>query len=68
MNNTQCALASIGKLSQVVMLSAVLGMASSQARASDALIQVLQERHRSGGKSMVAISQRSCVRQARWSA
>ena len=48
MNNTQCALASIGKLSQVVMLSAVLGMASSQARASDALIQVLQERSCSG--------------------
>ena len=48
MNNTQCGLASIGKLSQVVMLSAVLGMASSQARASDALIQVLQERSCSG--------------------
>ena len=58
----------IQKLSGVVMLSALLSMASTQAKASDALIQVLQERHRSGGKSMVAISQRSCVRQARWSA
>ena len=41
MNNTECSLARIQKLSQVVMLSALLSMASTQARASDALIQVL---------------------------
>ncbi len=48
MNNTECSLARIQKLSQVVMLSALLSMASTQARASDALIQVLQERSCSG--------------------
>ena len=39
MNDTEYGLARIRKLSQVVMLSAVLGMASSQASAGDALIQ-----------------------------
>ncbi len=48
MNNTEFSLARIQTLSQVVMLSALLSMASTQARASDALIQVLQERSCSG--------------------
>ena len=48
MNDSECSLTRIQKLSGVVMLSALLSMASTQAKASDALIQVLQERNCSG--------------------
>ncbi len=48
MKDSQCSLAKIQKLSQVVMLSTLMSLASTDVKASDALIQVLQERRCSG--------------------
>ena len=48
MNDSECSLTRIQQLSGVVMLSALLSIASTQAKASDALIQLLQERNCSG--------------------
>ncbi len=48
MKDSQCSLAKIQKLSQVVMLSTLISLASTDVKASDALIQVLQERRCSG--------------------
>ena len=48
MNDSECSLTRIQRLSGVVMLSALLSMTSTQAKAGDALIQVLQERSCSG--------------------
>ncbi|QNI56665.1 pentapeptide repeats family protein [Synechococcus sp. BIOS-E4-1] len=44
MNDSECSLIRIQQLSGVMMLSALLSMAGTQAKASDELIQVLQER------------------------
>ena len=48
MNDSQGSLTRIQQLSGIVMLSALLSMTSTQAKASDALIRVLQERSCSG--------------------
>ena len=48
MNDSQGSLTRIQQLSGIVMLSALLSMTSTQAKASDALIQLLQERSCSG--------------------
>lgn len=48
MNDCECSLLRLQQLSGVVMLSALLSMAGTQAKANDALIQVLQERSCSG--------------------
>ena len=48
MKDSQCSLAKIQKLSQVVMLSTLMSLASTDVKASDAIMQVLQERRCSG--------------------
>ena len=48
MKDSQCSLTTIQQLSGVVVLSALLSITSTQVKASDALIQLLQERRCSG--------------------